>query len=196
MTSIPFQTGSSVLTADGAIFGTIERVSESDVFVQHEGREVRIPKSMFEAGRSTGDRLVLSARFESPENGTGTTLLRHAEELTVNVKEVDQGRVRFHKSVEQIPVQEDVELGMDMVDVERVPSGEEFDEMPQNWQDGDTLVIPVVEEVLVLTRRYRVTENVRVTRRREVRTERIETELRRESVSFSEEDADGNPVEP
>ena len=198
MTDIHFNDGTAVITSDDNVFGTVQGVSGEEVLVEHDGRVVHVHRSLFDEDRSTHDRLVLLDKFRAPLNEpetTGTTIPLHAEELSVRTTEKDLGKLRIQKSVEHFPVQEDVELGTDVVEVERVPSDEEFDEMPRQWQDGDTLVIPVVEEVLVLTRRYRVVENVRVTRRREVRTERIEADLQREVVTFTQEDAEGNPLE-
>lgn len=197
MSDNPFKTGASVLSSDGNALGTVQGVAGADVLVEeHDGRVVYLPHSKIDLHRSTPNQLVLLAPVPAMEDVTGITIPRHSEDLSVHVTEVEQGKVRIHKSVESVPVHQDVELGIDVVEVERVPSGEEYDEMPESWQEGDTLVIPVVEEVVVLTRRYRVVENVRVTRHREIRTERVQADLRRENVTFSEEDADGNPIEP
>lgn len=200
MADSPYSDSAVVLTSDGNVFGTLERVSkresaEAMLLVNHDGRMVQIPHSMIDDQRSTPDELVLAARFQPSGDQAQTTIPLHAEELSVDVIEQDQGRVLIQKSVEHVPVQEDVELAMDVVEVERIPSGEEFDEPPENRQEGDTLIIPVVEEVLILTRRYKVVEEVRVTRHREVRTESVQTELRREVITFHEEDEGGTPVE-
>lgn len=112
--------------------------------------------------------------------GDHATLELRAEELAVHKRDVERGRVRIDKRIEHVPFAEDVDVEMDVVEVQRVPRFEDFDTPPENRYEGDTLIIPVVEEVLVVTRRYRVTEEVHVTTRREVRTERIEDELRRE----------------
>ncbi len=120
-----------------------------------------------------GDRTLLDERNHA-------TLELRAEELQVQKHEVEQGRVRIDKRVESVPFAEDIDVEMDVVEVQRVPLDQEFDTPPESRYEGDTLIIPVVEEVLVVTRRYRVVEEVHVTTRREVRTERVEDELRRE----------------
>lgn len=117
------------------------------------------------------------------------TLELRAEELAVQKRDVERGRVRIDKRIEQIPFVEDIDVEMDVVEVQRVPVSAEYDTPPENRYEGDTLIIPVVEEVLVVTRRYRVIEEVHVTTRREVRTERIEDELRREVLDVDVIDA-------
>jgi uncharacterized protein (TIGR02271 family) len=111
------------------------------------------------------------------------TLELRAEELQVHKREVEQGRVRIDKRIESVPFAEDIDVEMDVVEVQRVPRFEEFDAPPESRYEGDTLIIPVIEEVLVVTRRYRVIEEVHVTTRREVRTERVEDELRHEVLT-------------
>jgi uncharacterized protein (TIGR02271 family) len=80
---------------------------------------------------------------------------------------VDTGRgVRITKHVTEHEAHIDDPLIHEDVTVERVPidmlvSGPE----PTQHYEGDTLVIPVLEEVLVLEKRVRLKEEVRVTRR-------------------------------
>lgn len=116
------------------------------------------------------------------EHNHGSLELR-AEELYVHKRDIEQGRVRIDKRIETVPFAEDIDVELDVVEVQRVPLNQEFDAPPDSRYEGDTLIIPVVEEVLVVTRRYRVIEEVHVTTRREVRTERVEDELRREVLS-------------
>ena len=55
------------------------------------------------------------------------------------------------------------------VEVERVPIGRQVAEAPPVREEGDTLVIPVLEEVLVVERRLMLREEVRVRLRTEDR---------------------------
>jgi uncharacterized protein (TIGR02271 family) len=118
-----------------------------------------------------------------------------AEEAIAHVHEVDRGRLLIDKTVEMVPHQANVDVGTDRVHVERVPVNEEVDAPPQVRQEGDTLVVPVIEEVLVVTKRYRIIEEVRVTKYRDVRTETFDEELKREVVTVTEEDAEGNVID-
>jgi len=107
---------------------------------------------------------------------------------------VDTGRgVRVTKHVNEHEAHIDDALIHEDVTVERVPmdilvNGPE----PTQHYEGDTLVIPVLEEVLVLEKRVRIKEEVRVTRRaiREHTTQHVR--LNSEVVSIEEFD-DGTP---
>jgi stress response protein YsnF len=67
-------------------------------------------------------------------------------------------------------------------EVDRVPIGRYVDAVPEVREEGDLVVVPVVEEVVVLTRRLRLKEEVRIRRVR--RTERYT-----ETVRLREQDA-------
>lgn len=91
------------------------------------------------------------------------------EQLQVGKRSVDTGKgVRLHKAVtsrEQVvdvPLMQDV-LDIKHVPVERIVSGSE---VPVAHYEGDTLVVPVLEEVLVVQKQLRFREEVRITRRR------------------------------
>ncbi len=68
------------------------------------------------------------------------------------------------------------------VEVERVPINQVIDQPAVTRREGDTLIIPVMEEVLVVEKRLILKEEVRITTRRsEVRdTQRVT--LRREDT--------------
>lgn len=192
MTPQGFAVGTPVTSYDGHALGEIQSSSDTGIVVAHDAREVEISLSSIDQQKSSLGQIVLLSTFSMPN----ASIPVHAEELLTAVREVDRGNVRIEKSVEHIPVRKDVDLTSDVVNIERVPVDEVFDEKPESRQEGETLVIPVVEEVLVLTTRYRVIEEVRVTRQQEIHTEHIETDLRRELVDVSQLDADGEPIDP
>jgi len=55
--------------------------------------------------------------------------------------------------------------------IERVPIGRIVPSTPEQRQEGDTLVLPVVEEILVSEKKILLQEEIRITRRRQAVTE-------------------------
>lgn len=107
----------------------------------------------------------------------------HAEDLRVGRRVVETGRVR----VAVRPVTETVALdemleGVE-AEVERVAIGRPVDAAPPVREEGDTLVVPVVEEVLVVERRLVLTEEVRIRRRPVTRRHRAHVEVRHEEAT-------------
>lgn len=75
-------------------------------------------------------------------------------------------------------------------EVERVPIGREVEAPPPIRQEGDTLVVPVVEERVEMARRLVLTEEVRLRLRAEEEAVSVPVALRRQSVLVERQDAE------
>jgi uncharacterized protein (TIGR02271 family) len=87
------------------------------------------------------------------------------EQVTVGKREVETGRVRVHTVVDEEQLNCTELLERDIVEIERVPVGREVAQAPLPFEEGDVLVIPVIEERLVVEKRLVVVEEVRIRRR-------------------------------
>ena len=72
------------------------------------------------------------------------------------------------------------------VDIERVKKNQVVskEDPPSIRQEGDTTIVPVLEEVLVVERRLVVKEEIRITRRRAKRREQQSVELKSEHIDI------------
>jgi len=106
----------------------------------------------------------------------------YEETASVEKRRVERGRVRVTTTVTEH--EEVVRQALEQEDVEvvRVPVDREVDVRPEIRQDGDTTIIPLVEEVLVVERRLVLREEIHI--RKTTRT--IETE---QPVTLRSEDA-------
>jgi len=112
------------------------------------------------------------------------------EETAVVYKErVVTDKVRLHKTVHEDREVLDIPVQTESLEVERVPVGQWVDAPPAIRREGDTTVYPVVEEVVVVEKRLRLVEEVRVTQRRATRHVREEVALRREEITVEHEAA-------
>lgn len=100
-------------------------------------------------------------------------------------------RRHVHEEMEEI----DEALESTEVVVERVPVGAWIDEAPAERREGDTVIIPVVEEVPVVVMRLRLVEEVRVTRQRTIRRYRDRVPVRRSDVTIEREEAEREEAE-
>ena len=91
------------------------------------------------------------------------------EALEVGRRTVETGRVRIRKEIATRNVQVDAPLVQEHVVIERVPVDREVDRdaPPAVREEDGVLVVPVLEEVLVVERRLVLKEELRVTRLRE-----------------------------
>lgn len=86
------------------------------------------------------------------------------EQLTVDKRTVIRGHVRAHVSVEDHQEMITTELARDDVRVERYKVERPVDAMPLPVHDGDVLIVPVVEERLIVTRQLVVVEELHISR--------------------------------
>jgi uncharacterized protein (TIGR02271 family) len=144
----------------------------------------------------TGFTLGVAVQKKASKPGTGesqTVIPVIEETVEVGREVVDTGRgVRVHKHVTEREEQVDPPLTQDELIIERVPidrlvTGPE----PTQHLEGDTLIIPVLEEVLVLEKRVRVKEEVRITRRKRQVHAPQTVNLKSEEVSVERFDEGG-----
>src|ERR1700739_4943513 len=105
-------------------------------------------------------RLLSDGSIDNPK----FTLL--AEQLSVDKEAVETGRVRVDKQTRTREVFIDEDLLREHAEIERTPIGRQVFEAPPVRQDGETTIIPIVEEVLYTERRLILKEEVKITRRR------------------------------
>ncbi len=89
------------------------------------------------------------------------------EDARLSKKKVETGTVRLRKVVHTREEIVTPNLTRERVYVERVPVGRAVDGPVATRQEGDTFVVPVLEEVLAIEKRLVLIEEVRVTVRRE-----------------------------
>ena len=92
------------------------------------------------------------------------TLQLLAEELSVSKETVETGRVRVATRTREREALIDEDLAHERVEIETVPIGSQIDAVPEIRQEGDTTIIPIVEEILVVQRRLVLKEEVRIKR--------------------------------
>jgi uncharacterized protein (TIGR02271 family) len=88
------------------------------------------------------------------------------EQLRVHKREVVTGKVRVKKVMQEREEVVDEPLLSEDVEVKRVPIDRWVDSPVSVRQEGDTLIIPLLEEVLVVEKRLCLKEEIHVTRRR------------------------------
>ena len=99
------------------------------------------------------------------------------ERLAVAKRRVAGGRVKVSTTTEVVEEVAEVELDRYRVEVTRVPVGQIVDEAPLARTEGDTTVVPVIEERFVVVKQLFLKEELHI---RHV----VEREVKRESVTL------------
>ncbi len=123
-------------------------------------------------------------KSQEPNAASGTvTVPVSREEVEVSTRVVDTGRgVRVSKTVTEHPEEIRETLWQEEVDVRRVAVDRVVAEAPPSRYEGDVLVVPVLEEILVVEKRYRIREELHITRVRKQHEHRETVPLRTEDV--------------
>jgi uncharacterized protein (TIGR02271 family) len=109
------------------------------------------------------------------------------ERLSLGTREVETGRVRVHLRTKTEDTQLHADLRSEAVEVERVAIGRELAEgeappQPREEEEGRVLVIPVLEEVLVVEKRLVLREELRLRRTSAIRPVDVPVTLRRQQA--------------
>ncbi len=133
------------------------------------------------------------------DDGRATATIPVVEERAVVRKRKRlTGGVRVRTVVREREQLVDEPLQVERVEVARVPLGRWVEAPVPVRQEGDTTIVTLHEEVVVVEKRLRLAEEVRVTRRQETRRVQERVGLRREEVVVERDvaaprDADRDP---
>ena len=106
-----------------------------------------------------------SRRSEAADESETTVIPIIEEQAIISKRLVQGGGVRISKVVHEREETVHTTLARQETDVTRVPVGEFVSETEQTRQEGDTLIVPVYEEVLVVEKRLRLRERLMITKR-------------------------------
>jgi uncharacterized protein (TIGR02271 family) len=127
--------------------------------------------------KAAADRLASVETLTDPE-----VIPVLQETIRVSKREVETGRVVVHKTVSERDEAVEMLLKQTDVSVERVPVGRVVTEAPASRQEGDVLIIPVLEEVLVTEKRLVLKEELHIRKTTSERTAHEVVRLRTENV--------------
>ena len=117
------------------------------------------------------------------------------EHLTIDKRVVETGRVRIRTVVNERLARVAEDLERDDVTIERVAVNREVTELPQTREEDGVLIVPILEEVVVVEKRLFLKEELRIHRNR--KRERVDEAVRLRTMSAEVQrvpPADGAPV--
>ncbi len=119
----------------------------------------------------------------------GTQHLSLAEEtLEARVTRREQGKILIHTRVETEAMTAKVDLRHDDMVIDEIEVNERAAERREPWYEGETLMVPVYEEVLVSSTQLMLRKVIRVHNRGEKEPVNLKGTVRREVVEIDEVD--------
>lgn len=134
------------------------------------GSEVMVPGDKLEARPGDGyfyaDSFARLAGASTADGSQEMVVPVIAEELVVGKRQAQTGTVRVAKRVHEHEEVVDEPGFADEVTVERVPLDRVVHALPEVRYEGDTMIVPIVEERVVVEKRLVLKEELRITRHR------------------------------
>jgi uncharacterized protein (TIGR02271 family) len=132
-------------------------------------------------------------RVRRPMEGPEMVIPVLAEQARVRRERTVTGKVRLRKIIHHEEQTIDQPILRERVSVERVAIDQWIDTAPPIRSEGETLIVPVVEEVLVVEKRLRLREEVRLTWHHEEEHAPQTLVVRREEVLIERTDDEPGP---
>ena len=117
----------------------------------------------------------------------------HAEEVSIGKRQIATGRVTVSTVTQAREELVEQLLQSERVEVEHVPVGKVIQQVPEIREEGDLIIIPVVEEAVFIERRLVLKEEVRIRRIRETQNYQERVVLRRQEAVITRVPDDSNP---
>lgn len=135
----------------------------------------------------------LAAKASQAETNQMLVIPVMEEEALINKRQVETGKVRVKKVVQEKQETVDVPLLSEEVEIKRVAINRPVDSPVAVRREGDTLILSLLEEVLVVQKQLLLKEEVHITTKRSERHQPQQVTLRREEVMV--EPVDLEPVD-
>lgn len=152
--------GARVLGADG-FRAEVARLDGTQVELRHADGVVVVPASMLHPDR---DGFAIDSNPARSGEDSPLVVPIVAEALDVEREKVTTGAVRISKRVSEHDVIVDEPVFHEEVEVRRHPVNRTVAEAPPIRQEGDTTIVPVLEETLVVERRLMLREELHIRR--------------------------------
>lgn len=180
----------------GTILGPAETGDDDVAIVLDDGREISAPASSLTRTDDGAWRLDREReRTAGPAGSVDETVVPVvAEELDIDTRKVPVSTVRVAKHVTERQESVAMPLTRERVDVRRVLVNRPVEGPLQVRREGDTLILPIVEEVAVVQKKLLLKEEIHVTRRRTTEQHEETVTLRSEHASVDRVDTENRPL--
>ena len=186
-----------VVGDDGLIGYLVDPPGSGPVQVRlSDGRNLTVPASELHEQSDGAYYLPLSGNAVSSSSAEDEAEKQAVipvveEQVVVEKRPVAKGRVRVHKKVDQRHETVDLPLTKERVEIRRVVIDRDVDDFLPVRREGDTTIIPIVEEVLVVEKKLRLKEEIHVIRRREQERHVEKVALKQETAEIERVDEEG-----
>jgi stress response protein YsnF len=142
----------------------------------------------------SGTEPVLEASRGAIQTEAGEIVPLVEETATIHKREVVTGKVRVRTVTDTVEERARANLQGAAVEVTRVPVDQVVDTAPEIRTEGDVTIVPVLEEVLVVTKQLVLKEELHIRRQVETETVEVPVTLRKQRAVVEREAPDGSII--
>ncbi|MFL5730956.1 MAG: YsnF/AvaK domain-containing protein [Cytophagaceae bacterium] len=130
---------------------------------------------------------------EGNDKGRSLTIPVVQEEISIDKKVIETGKVIIKKSVTEEETTVNIPLIQEGYDVERKAVNKIVESPPSVRYEDDRIIIPVMREILVVEKRFEIIEEVHVIRHRTEVPQQQQVKLRKENITVEHKKVQDDP---
>jgi len=138
----------------------------------------------------------LAAQANPASSKQSTVIPILEEEVHIGKHQVETGKVRVKKVVQEKQEWVDVPLMREAIEIKRVPINRPVDSPVAVRKERETIIVSLLEEVLVVQKQLVLKEEIHITTQRSEHHQPQQVTLRREEVLVEPVETESSPVQP
>jgi uncharacterized protein (TIGR02271 family) len=107
------------------------------------------------------------------------------ERLEIDKKEIETGKIRINKEVQEEVHNLKMALLEDHINIEKVLINQYVETAPPVRYEGDTTILPVVKEVMVVVKKLMLVEEVHITRTQKETIKHQQETTKKENITIT-----------
>ncbi len=129
--------------------------------------------------------MSIDKKQDSRKTTDTITIPKYEEQLQVDKKTVESGKVHISKTVKEEEVSVNIPTIEEKVAIKHVPVNQYVETSPAIRNEGDTTIVPVVKEVLVIEKRLMLVEELHITKQKVELNTPYSDKLKKEEINVS-----------
>lgn len=121
-------------------------------------------------------------------DNNGKTIPVIEEDLKIDIQSVETSKTRIYKQVHEENVTVDIPIVHEKIDVQRIAKNISVESVPEVRYEGDTMIIPVIKEEIVVQKKLVLVEEIHITKHKTEEHEPQQVKLRKEEIQINKTD--------
>lgn len=123
-----------------------------------------------------------------PNQDKSKTIPVIEEKLNIDIQSVEKSKTHISKQVHEENVTVDIPLIHENIEIQRVAKNISIDTPPEVRYEGNTMIIPIIKEEVIIQKKLVLVEEVHVTKHKTEVHEPKQVKLRKEEIRLDKTD--------